>query len=118
MEPITIYERYKTIRKFLDVIKNVLIAYIIYLVVDTLAEKELIKVGLIGDFFLNLSGSITISWSITGASLLYSYITRRLCKKKTKEMGEQNDYLTKHIWPGKISSEINKDGTTRKEDRE
>lgn len=116
MKTATIFEIWRTIRTFIRWGGIIGVVYIFFNAVIALADKELIKVNVLINALLNLTANVYISWGITIAATIYGFAERRLRRKKIKEMAVRINELEKMLWPKKISSKINLDGTTNKED--
>lgn len=116
MKTQTIFEVWRTIRTFIRWGGIIGVAYIFFNTIVALADKELIKVNVLINALLNFTANVYISWSIAIAATIYGFAERRLRRKKIKEMASRINELEKMLWPHKVSSKINLDGTTNKED--
>lgn len=110
-------EIFKTLRTFFRVALGVIITYYTYQSLIHLSDNNLIKLNIIAKLFLEISGSAKISWTLTGVAFILFLRYKRLMKKKVEVLAPYKDLVEKSQWKQKTSSNINKDGTTRKEDK-
>jgi hypothetical protein len=109
-------EIFRTTRQIIRWGGIIIVTYLITDMFKFLSENNAVKFDVVINTLLNLSASIYVSYGITISAILYGVREKILRRKTIKEMGERIVSLEKRLWGGRTSSNINKDGTTPKED--
>jgi len=81
-----------------------------------LADNNAVRLDVVVKSLLSLSGSVYVSYGITIGAIIYGVREKILRRKTIKEMGDRIKNLESEQWKERTSSNINKDGTTPKED--
>lgn len=111
-------EAWRTIRVAIRVVGLVAVTWIIANNSVYLAKEGVLKIDVIVSTLINIAGTVYVSWAITGAAIIYALRQRNLRRENTKFFAPLADNKHKEYWPDKTSSGINKDGSTRKEDKQ
>jgi len=117
IKPSIVYELFKTIRTCIKAITIIVLTILFIPVFNNLIDHKLVSVGTDIKAFIEFSDNTYVWIFLVAMCLLIIVLLIRMIRYYIKKFAPYKDDEQREIWTNKISSKINKDGSTLNEDK-